>query len=115
MSCSCPKSCLLLVGAGCGRSGRPVQPGREGQCWGGWGHWTLGDLKILGATREGYRASRLAGFRVLSVWLVGPQAGAQESWGTDRVICIGATRWQGLQGLRDACTCEEKKEKSQHR
>lgn len=74
-----------------------MQPGREGQCWGGWGHWTLGGLGILGATREGYTASRLAGFRALSVWLVGPQAGAQESWGLIGSCALGL---QGVKGCR---------------
>lgn len=31
MSASCPKSCLVLVGASCCGSKRPVQPGVEGQ------------------------------------------------------------------------------------
>ena len=98
MSSSCPKSCLLLAGAGWDGSWRPAQPGREGQ-QSGWGYLALGDL---GTTGEGWglKAGGARGFGSVA-WLVGPHAGAQESWGAERLLCARATRWLGLPGVRD--------------
>lgn len=45
--------------------------------------------------------------------MVGPQAGAQKSWGDDRVLLAGTTRQLELQGLRmhmGSGTWENKKE-----
>ena len=75
------------------------------ETWGSWEPWGR------------VSPSRLAGLRVLNLWLVGPQAGAQESWGADRGHAdwgYKAARATGSQERLSSGTCEEKKEQSQH-
>lgn len=66
----------------------------------GVGRTGLGDTGKVGA-------SRLVGLRVLGVWLVGPQAGAQEFLGADRLLWARATGCQGTH--MSSSTCEQKK------